>query len=399
MPSTLQQDLQQQLDAFDAADPNYAALTVDALLSAARSARASDVHLVPAETGLSVSFRIDGVLQPLGQIPRRVGGNVVSRLKVLAELLTYQTEVPQEGRIRDPGDDVEMRVSTFPTLYGEKAVIRLFVESSRYRYVADLGLPAGMAETLEHALGETGGAILATGPAGSGKTTTIYACLRELARRKSARSLVSLEDPIESVIEGAAQSQIRPAAGFDYERGLRSLLRQDPEVILVGEIRDKPTAEIVLQAALTGHLVLTTFHAGSAAEAVGRLLDMGIEPYQLRSGLLCVLNQRLVRRLCTCAVENNAVDARMGLDVEGVREPLGCERCGGTGYHDRMLLAEMLLPGRPQTAQAILSRADTAEIESQAVAAGMVTRWQHARDAIEAGETSPSEVRRVLGFR
>jgi type II secretory ATPase GspE/PulE/Tfp pilus assembly ATPase PilB-like protein len=336
----------------------------------------------------------------LGTLPRQVSGNVVSRLKVLAELLTYKTEVPQEGRIRNVEGDVEMRVSTFPTLYGEKAVVRLFVESNRYRFIADLGLPGEIAGALERLLGETGGAIVATGPAGSGKTTTVYACLRELAGKTSQpRSLVTLEDPIESVIEGVAQSQIRPVAGFDYERGLRSLLRQDPEVILVGEIRDQPTAEIVFQAALTGHLVLTTFHAGSSAEGVGRLLDMGIEPYQLRSGLLCVLNQRLVRRLCTCAVETTSHEARMGLDVERALEPAGCEACGGTGYSGRMLLAEMLLPGSPETGRAILSKSDSADIERQAIAAGMTTRWQHACAAVSAGHTSPAEVRRVLGFR
>jgi len=400
MPSTLQQELQQQFDALKPDDPNYATATVDVILAAARRGRASDVHLVPAETGMTVSFRIDGVLQEVAALPRQMSGNVVSRLKVLAELLTYQTEVPQEGRIRDTEDDVEMRVSTFPTLYGEKAVIRLFVATGRYRFIDDLGLPETVAATLQATLSETGGAILATGPAGSGKTTTVYACLRELARAcPTPRSLATLEDPIETVIEGAAQSQIRPAAGFDYQTGLRSLLRQDPEVILVGEIRDKPTAEIVFQAALTGHLVLTTFHAGSAAEAVGRLLDMGIEPYQLRSGLLCVLNQRLVRRLCRCAIENNSKESRMGLDVERVFEPAGCQTCGGTGYHDRMLLAEMLLPGGEQTGAAILSRSDTREIETRAFQAGMITRWQHACEAVSTGRTSPAEIRRVLGFR
>ncbi|MGH7201952.1 MAG: GspE/PulE family protein, partial [Planctomycetaceae bacterium] len=373
---------------------------VDALLAAAREAGASDVHLLPGEDGLKMSWRIDGVLQPVHGFPAAVSPNIVSRLKVLAELLTYRTDVPQEGRIRGQGSDVEMRVSTFPTLHGEKGVVRLFVGSGRFRHLDDLGLPDDIAATLRNLLGETGGVILVTGPAGSGKTTTLYACLRELAGLAPVeRSISTLEDPIEAVLPGVAQSQVRPAAGFDYETGLKSLMRQDPEVIMVGEIRDPGTAEIVFQASLTGHLVLTTFHAGSAAEAVGRLLDMGIEPYQLRSGILAVINQRLVRRLCDCAAEGTGPDDRMGLDVARFRLSVGCEQCAGTGYRDRMIVAEMLLPNMKDMARAILARRDARHIEQQAIEAGMVSRWTRILQAVEAGETSPAEVRRVMGFR
>ena len=381
-------------------DPEYVPELVDSLLAAAREAGASDVHLVPGESDLRVSWRIDGVLQPITAIPGEFRTNVVARLKVLAELITYRTDVPQEGRIRRSPGGVEMRVSTFPTLYGEKAVVRLFGGTGRVRYLEDLGLPDDVRDELRRALQETGGVILATGPAGSGKTTSAYACLRELAERSPvARSLVSLEDPIESVIAGVAQSQVRPAAGFDYETGLKSLLRQDPEVILVGEIRDRATAEIVFQASLTGHLVLTTFHAGSAAEAVSRLLDMGLEPYQLRSGILAVINQRLVRRLCTCAAVSEAAEARLGLDVPRVRTPVGCAECRQTGYRDRGVLAEMLIPSAPEMRRAILSRSNAQEIERLAIEAGMVSRWQRATAAVAEGITSPEEVRRVLGFR
>lgn len=400
MATALQTEFQQQLPSVAPGDPLYATQVVDAVLSAARKAGASDVHLVPAEGALRMSFRIDGVLQPIAMLPRQSSGNIVSRLKVLAELLTYQTDVPQEGRLRDRHGDIEMRVSTFPTLYGEKAVIRLFVDSRRFQLLEELGLPDDVAQKLKVLLDETGGTIMISGPAGSGKTTTAYACLRELTQRSSTpRSLVSLEDPIESVIDGVAQSQIRPASGFDYERGLKSLMRQDPEVILVGEIRDRTTAEIVFQAALTGHLVLTTFHAGSSAEAVGRLLDMGLEPYQLRSGLQCVINQRLVRKLCSCARESTDPGAKMGLDVDRLKVPVGCDQCAGTGYKERTVLAEILLPNSGGTANAILSRSDAREIEKLAVEAGLVSRWERAKKTVEAGVTSPAEIRRVLGFR
>ncbi len=398
MSQTLEERFQERLPKLPPSDPLYATQVVDAVIDAARHEGASDVHLVPGDDGLEMSWRIDGVLQHVAQFPRALSGNIVSRLKVLAELLTYQTEVPQEGRIRGRDDDVEMRVSTFPTLHGEKGVIRLFVGSGRYRYIDDLGLPQDVASTLKQLLGETGGVILITGPAGSGKTTSCYACLRELADpSRVPRSLVSLEDPIEAMVNGVAQSQVKPNAGFDYETGLRSLLRQDPEVMLVGEIRDRKTAEIVFQASLTGHLVLTTFHAGSAAEAVSRLLDMGIEPYQLRSGLLGVINQRLLRKLCSCA--ENSREQALGLDVETWKHPVGCDQCSGTGYRQRMVIAEMLRPETEQTATAILSRSDARTIERLAVEAGMVSRWQSARDAVNGGRTSPAEVRRVLGFR
>ena len=238
----------------------------------------------------------------------------MARLKVLADLLTYRTDVPQEGRIRSPETAVEMRVSTFPTLYGEKAVVRLFTSSSRFLQLADLGLGADVDEALSRLLGETSGAILVVGPAGSGKTTTLYACLREIAARsEGGRSIVTLEDPIEVALPGVAQSQVNLPAGFDLTSGLRSIMRQDPEVIMVGEIRDRPTAQIALEASLTGQLVLSSFHAPGAAGAISRLLEMGLEPYVLRSGLLAVVSQRLLRKLCGCAASDRSVRGPVGL--------------------------------------------------------------------------------------
>jgi type II secretory ATPase GspE/PulE/Tfp pilus assembly ATPase PilB-like protein len=342
----------------------------------------------------------------------------------MAELLTYQTDVPQEGRIRheepalgaqaapvtslslalptSPSPTVEMRVSTFPTLHGERAVVRLFASEGRYLHVSDLGLPDEIATSLTRLLNETSGAILLTGPAGSGKTTTAYACLREVVRAsREQRSVVTLEDPIEVALPGVSQSQAQPAAGFTLATGLRSLMRQDPEVILVGEIRDSETVETVFQAALTGHLVVTTFHSGSAAGAISRLLDMGIEPFLITSGLRAVLHQRLVRRLCECASPispSEGTTALLGLPVSRASRAVGCGRCRGAGYRGRLALAEMLPPLVGKMAQGVLESRQTADIARLASAAGMTSVFERACAAVTAGQTDPAEVRRVLGF-
>jgi len=385
---------------LDAASPLYASQFVDALLAAAGEAGASDVHLHPTPQGLLVQWRIDGVLLAVGEFPRGQAADVVARLKVLAELLTYKTDTPQEGRIR-PEDcaaarAAEMRVSTFPTLYGERAVVRLFAGEQRFHYLVDLGLPAEIESALAQLLVETSGAVLLTGPAGSGKTTTAYASLREIVRASGGRrSIVTLEDPIESALDGVSQSQAQPAAGFTLASGLRSLMRQDPEVVLVGEIRDRETIETVFQAALTGHLVLSTFHAGSAAGALSRLSDMGLEPYVLTSGVRAVLHQRLVRRLCECAGDASDV---LGLPVKRARAARGCDVCRATGYLGRLALAEMLPPLAGELAQAVLQRRDMSELARLAAAGGMTTVFLRACTAIEAGQTDSAEVRRVLGF-
>jgi type II secretory ATPase GspE/PulE/Tfp pilus assembly ATPase PilB-like protein len=245
---------------------------------------------------------------------------------------------------------------------------------------------------------ETSGAILLTGPAGSGKTTTAYACLRQIGRQSGhSRNLVTLEDPIEMALAGASQSQVQPAAGFTLATGLRSLMRQDPEVVLVGEVRDRETAETVFQAALTGHLVISTFHAGSAAGALSRLLDMGIEPYLLTSGLRTVVHQRLVRRLCECAQSSSNADF-LGLRVSTAKKAVGCDLCRHTGYSGRLVLAELLPPLAGDLRLAVLERRDTAELARVAAATGMTTVFRRACAAVEAGQTDPTEVRRVLGF-
>jgi len=391
--------MRERLAGLNSALESYAAQFVDQLLEGAHQLSASDVHLRPSPEGIEISVRIDGVLQSCGAFSRGKVSDVVTRLKVLSDLLTYKTDVPQEGRVRNPPFEAEIRVSSFPTLHGEQAVVRLFAAEAKFQFLENLGLPADVYQRLKKLIDETSGAILITGPAGSGKTTTAYACLRELTRRSSGgRSIATLEDPVEASIGGVSQSQVNARAGFDLAAGLRSMLRQDPEVIFVGEMRDPVTAGIAMQASLTGQLVLTTFHAGSAAGAISRLLDMGLEPYILRSGLLAVLCQRLVRKLCSCAAESTAPEARLGLPLAKVRIPKGCPQCHGTGYQGRMLLVEMLTLDMGSVPAGILARWDADQLERSATAAGMQTRWACAAGAVEAGLTSAAEIRRVLGF-
>jgi type II secretory ATPase GspE/PulE/Tfp pilus assembly ATPase PilB-like protein len=375
-------DLQACLDALRP-DRDRVSQLVNLILADAAARSASDVHFEPTPRALEVRYRLDGVLQPLAVLPRDLAANVVARLKVLAELLTYRTDIPQEGGVRSelPGPAGEMRVSTFPTIQGEKAVVRLFAPGGQALELDQLGLPPDLLAALEALLRERSGAIFLTGPSGSGKTTTIYACLRRLVRG-GGRHLVTIEDPVEQVLEGVSQSQARPGTEFDFARGLRSLLRQDPEVIMIGEVRDPDTAAIAVQAALTGHLVFTTLHAGSACGVVSRLLDMGVEPYLLTSAIKGILNQRLVRRRCASCPAPFA----------------GCPRCSGSGYHGRLLLAEVLLPDAPLR-QAILARADSTALEAAVAGSGRRTIWHAAADVVQAGLTTDQEMERVLGPR
>jgi general secretion pathway protein E len=395
--------LANQLGKLDAAQNSYATQFVSELLAAACQQGASDVHLHPTAAGLEVRWRIDGVLQSVGTFPSGEAADVVSRLKVLAGLLTYRTDVPQEGRLGgvgfQPAQKIEMRVSTFPTLYGERAVVRIFAAEGRFLFPEELGLPEEVHAGLLRKLDETSGALLITGPAGSGKTTTAYAAVRHLARKVAgSKSLVSLEDPIEVAIPGVAQSQVNAAAGFDLAAGLRSLMRQDPEVILVGEIRDRPAAETAFQAALTGHLVLTTFHASNCTSALSRLADMGIEPYLLRSGVRGVLSQRLVRKLCTCSQPIEREEQKLGLPISAGRVAGKCEACSGTGYSGRLVLAEFLPPLEGDLATAVLARRDSQALFTTAVHAGLIPLFTRACQAAESGQTDPAEIRRVLGF-
>jgi type II secretory ATPase GspE/PulE/Tfp pilus assembly ATPase PilB-like protein len=368
-------------------DARFATEFVNELLRTARVSGASDVHLDPGSDALEVRWRLDGVLQPLQRLPNEVGPNIVARLKVLAGLLTYEMSLPQEGRTRDDALEAEVRVSTFPTLHGERAVLRLLGASNRsLDSLAQLGLPQAVMTELERHLAATSGAILIVGPAGSGKTTTAYACLRQIvAHSRGGRSLASLEDPIEVALDSVAQTQVNLSAGFDMAAGLRSLLRLDPEVIFVGEMRDRPTAEVALQAALTGQLVVTTFHAGNCDDALNRLIEIGIPGYAVRNAVRLIVAQRLVRRLCRCAVPaDSELHARqLGLDVEKCWVATGCEHCHHTGYSGRSLVAEW-------------RAADSAHADPPS---GDEQLWASATRLVEAGTTSPQEVFRVLGLR
>jgi general secretion pathway protein E len=370
-------------------DPQFATEFVGELLQLARDARASDVHLDATEDALRVRWRLDGVLQPLAKLPKSLAPNVIARLKVLAGLLTYELALPQEGRIWDEALQVEVRVSTFPTLYGERAVLRMLGAGDlALDSLAQLGLPVAVQSELQRYLAGTSGAILIVGPAGSGKTTTAYAALRHVvAASGGGRSIASLEDPVEVAVDGVAQSQINPSAGFDMATGLRSLLRLDPEVILIGEMRDRATAEIAMQAALTGQLVVTTFHAGNSAEALHRLVDIGVPNYAVRNAVRLVVAQRLLRRLCTCSLPGDVeAHARpLGLAVESCRIPGSCPACRGTGYAGRLLVAEW--------------RTVADGDWSASLATPNAGLWASAEALIDAGKTSPLEVVRVLGMR
>lgn len=374
------------------------------ILAQARRYRASDVHLNPCETELQMQWRIDGVLCSVMGFDRELGSRITARLKVISGLLTYRTDVPQEGRVAREHSTSEVRVTTFPSLYGEKVAIRLFAEQDQLQMLGQLGLPGMVEDGLRTHLEATSGVILLTGPSGSGKTTTAYACLREVRDRSSGtRCLMTLEDPIESAIAGVIQSQVKPAAGFTLTTGLRSLMRQDPDMILVGEIRDPETAEAAFQAALTGHLVVTTFHAGSAVEALTRLTEMQLEPYLIRSALRAVICQRLLRRSCvSCSLKSlESAKSRNPADKNSAHATLNamCPVCSGTGYAGRLVLAELLEPEHPELVQGLLSRADARRMSALAEATGMVTLAQVAAQAVAEGQTTQEEVLRVLGGR
>lgn len=383
--------LQSELERLNPSRPEAIPPLVDKILSDAVKRGASDVHFEPTRHELDIRYRLDGVLQTVARIRFELARNVISRLKVMAELLTYRVDVPQEGRIADskPFGGVDMRVSTFPVVHGEKVAVRLFDPTGQVYDLDQLGLGPEQMGEIVGLLRARNGAVLMTGPSGSGKTTTIYACLRKIvASEGGRRQIVTIEDPIERVIDGVSQTQVRPGTEFDFARGLRSLLRQDPEVIMIGEVRDAETASIAVEAALTGHMVFTTLHSGSACGVISRLLDMGIEPYLLNSGLRAILNQRLIRQVCpACKKQDN-----------GSAKAVGCEQCFGTGYRGRMLLAE-ILHITPALREAILARADTFTLERAAQSSSRMSMADAGKLGVERGLTTEEEIERVLGTR
>lgn len=376
---------------------------VDRLLADARAADAGDVHLDPTPSGLAVRWRLDGVLHPVAAIPPHLAPNVVARLKVLADLPTYRVDVPHEGRLRPRPGEPETRLATIPSLHGERAALRLFPAAQRHLRVAELDYPPDLAELLLSTIRETSGLILVTGPAGSGKTTAILAALREIvAESRGARAVMTLEDPVETPLEGVVQVRVNPAVGLDLASGVRALLRHDPEVLAIGEIRDKPTAETALQAALTGHLVLATFHAGTAADALVRLLEIGVEPYALRAGVRLVFAQRLLRRLCPdCARPANLLeepDLALGLPALEASLPAGCESCRHSGYRGRLPVVECLDLRGPEVRKTLRNTADPAALQAAAIRDGMTPIPLDALRRVRNRHTSPAEFRRVLGF-
>ena len=361
---------------------------VDAVLREGLHRGASDIHVEPLPDEVHVRFRLDGVLHPSIAVRTKCCQNVIARLKVLSDLLTYQTDVPQEGRLNREriGADGDLRVSTFPTVHGEKVVVRLFDPATQNVHLGDLGYPDAIREQIERHLRQPKGVILLTGPAGSGKTTTIYAAVRYVLEQSGGRrNIVTVEDPVERVLPGVTQTQVQPGTGLTFARCLRSLVRQDPEVIVIGEIRDRETADIAVEAGLTGHLVISTIHSGTAAGVFTRLLEMGVEPHLVTSSVALVVAQRLVRKLCSCKQL-----------ASSAWEPAGCERCFGAGFAGRTVLAEAL-PMNAAMRKLILARAETEAFESAATEQGMRSLRDCATDLTAAGVTSADEVRRVLG--
>ena len=388
------------LDLLEAGDDTPVIRLVNALLFQAVRDGASDIHVEPHERRLVVRFRIDGLLHEVVAPPLRLHPTIVSRVKIMAGLDIAERRLPQDGRIRlrVAGRDVDVRVSVVPTAFGERVVLRLLDRASALLDLGDLGLAPATAAAVARLLGQSHGIVLVTGPTGSGKTTTLYAALRRLSTGE--RNVVTIEDPVEYQLPGIGQMQANPRIGLDFAAGLRSVLRQDPDVILVGEIRDRETVEIALQAALTGHLVLSTLHTNDACAAITRLLDMAVEPFLVSSSVLAVLAQRLVRRPCDgCAVtEPPTEDERRALGAAApavVRHPgAGCAACRGTGYRGRTGIHELLVVDDAVRAL-VMARADAGAIRRQASASGMTGLRADGFAKAAAGVTTVAEIVRV----
>lgn len=349
---------------------------VDQLLAEAISAGASDLHLEPEEQGVAVRHRVDGVLRQVRMLPRSAAASLVSRVKILSGLDIADRMRPQDGRARVAvlGSVVDLRVSTLPASHGEKVVIRVLDGSGGLRTLDAIGFAAGDLAQIRALLDRREGLVLVTGPTGSGKTTTLYAALREIHAR--GVNIVTVEDPIEYRLPGIVQVQVHERAGLTFGAALRSIMRQDPDVILVGEIRDRETADIAIQASLTGHLVLSTLHTNDAASAVSRLIDIGVASHQIATALKGVVAQRLLRRACTPC------------------EAVGCALCNGTGFRGRRAIAEILVSS-PEIERRIGACATTEHIADAARADGFVSLWESGVSLVRRGETTIDELRRV----
>jgi type IV pilus assembly protein PilB len=374
---------------------------LDAVLGDAIESRASDVHLLPTQEGLEVRFRVDGIVSKHSVLVPEIGTEVISRLKVMASLDIAEHRAGQDGRfatVASGGQEVDVRVATLPTIIGEGAVLRLLKRSRRPPSLTEIGMSYAMQMDLERFTGQMGGALVVAGPTGSGKSTTLYATLADLTRPEV--NIITIEDPVEYRLPNVYQLQVNRRAEFTFARALRTMLRADPDIVMVGEIRDRETATISIEAALTGHLLLTTLHAKDAPSAIMRLIDLGVEPFLLGSALGAVIAQRLARRLCKhCRGEyetspDELTAAGWADGPARLWQPRGCDQCD-RGYDGRIGLYE-LLPVTGPLMEAILRRGSFDDVVQAADTTGRTTMWSDGLEKVAAGEISLDELRRVL---
>jgi len=371
---------------------------VNTLLAEAVKIGASDIHIEPYEKNMRVRYRLDGVLQEIMEPPIKLRNAIISRLKIMSELDIAERRVPQDGRIKlKIGDKkVDLRVSTLPCIYGEKVVMRILDKGNLNLDLADFGMEQKAIDDIYKAIACPFGMVLVTGPTGSGKTTTLYSCLSKL--NNSDTNIMTAEDPVEYNIDGINQVQVRDEVGLTFATALKAFLRQDPNIVMVGEIRDLETGGIATKAALTGHLVLSTLHTNDAPSTINRMIDMGIEPFLVASSTVLIMAQRLVRRICKkCKEEIKLSDeALVDLSMEmgvSVWKGKGCEKCGGTGYAGRQGLYEVM-PITPEIRELILDRASTTEIRTLARKQGMLTLREDGLIKVRKGITTVEEVLR-----
>ena len=374
---------------------------VNSIIAEAVEEGASDIHLEPEGRDMRVRFRIDGVLRETTSIPRQMVPGVISRVKIMAEVDISEKRLPQDGRVSltVEGHSVDVRVVTMPSVNGEGLVMRILDKQQALMSLDSLGMAPEVQSRFENAFDQAYGAVLATGPTGSGKSTTLYAALNSL--NSPDRNIITIEDPVEYQLAGINQVQVNLKAGLSFARGLRSMLRADPDVIMVGEIRDSETARIAIESALTGHLMLSTLHTNDAPSAITRLTEMGIEPFLSASALDCIVAQRLVRTLCTYCKRRKmlSVDAlaasgfHAAFDVEGW-EPVGCGRCNGSGFKGRCGLYEAM-PLSEEIRALTIQRASSDEIQRVAIEQGMKPLRDDGFDKVKQGITSIAEVARV----
>ncbi len=377
---------------------------VNSVIAQAAERGASDIHFEPDGRELRVRFRIDGVLSVSTTIPARMTAGVISRVKIMAELDIAEKRIPQDGRVglSIDGRHVDIRVVTLPSVHGESIVMRILDKSNVKIDLDKLGMQAGERARFAEAFSQSYGAVLATGPTGSGKSTTLYAALQQL--NTTEKNIITIEDPVEYQLDGITQVQVNPKAGLTFATGLRSMMRADPDIIMVGEIRDGETAQIAVESALTGHLVLSTLHTNDAPTAITRLIEMGIEPFLVASAIDCVVAQRLARTLCPTCKKRAIVPvdvlrangfASVSFDVEAY-EPVGCGRCGGMGYKGRVGLYEVMTVTE-EIRKLVLQRAPADEIAEIATREGMRRLRDDGFEKVKAGLTSLAEVARVTG--